>query len=185
MEEDRWHVQCLRFHLPRIYIYIVHVIYIFIYIYIYISSCCTGFAATNPTRMTIYHRNVASSSTVSSRDETDETDPQPGRRGRVTDSIVPMARQAGRPRCFSHTIPFHATRRPRRRRRVHRSRSVARATHERSREQRRDKTTQPRGASHVPPLALIVEAVDAVDRRALVVAAQDEEVLRVPGMDSY
>ena len=29
------------------------------------------------------------------------------------------------------------------------------------------------------PLALVVEAVDAVDRRALVVAAQQEEVLRV------
>ena len=31
----------------------------------------------------------------------------------------------------------------------------------------------------VPALALVVEAVDAVDRRALVVAAQQEEVLRV------
>ena len=31
----------------------------------------------------------------------------------------------------------------------------------------------------VPPLALVVEAVDAVDRRALVVAAQQEEVFRV------
>ena len=31
----------------------------------------------------------------------------------------------------------------------------------------------------VAPLALVVEAVDAVDRRALVVAAQQEEVLRV------
>jgi len=31
----------------------------------------------------------------------------------------------------------------------------------------------------VPPLALVVEAVDAVDGRALVVAPQDEEVLRV------
>lgn len=31
----------------------------------------------------------------------------------------------------------------------------------------------------VTSLALIVEAVDAVDGRALVVAAQDEEVLRV------
>lgn len=31
----------------------------------------------------------------------------------------------------------------------------------------------------VSPLALVVEAVDAVDGRALVVAAEDEEVLRV------
>ena len=31
----------------------------------------------------------------------------------------------------------------------------------------------------VPPLALVVEAVDAVDRRALVVAAQKKEVFRV------
>jgi hypothetical protein len=31
----------------------------------------------------------------------------------------------------------------------------------------------------VAPLALVVEPVDAVDRRALVVAAQHEEVLRV------
>lgn len=31
----------------------------------------------------------------------------------------------------------------------------------------------------VAPLALIVEAIDAVDGRALVVAAQDEKVLRV------
>ena len=31
----------------------------------------------------------------------------------------------------------------------------------------------------VPPLALIVEAVDTVDRSALVVSAKDEEVLRV------
>lgn len=31
----------------------------------------------------------------------------------------------------------------------------------------------------VPPLALIVEPIDAVDRGAFVVTAQDEEVLRV------
>lgn len=31
----------------------------------------------------------------------------------------------------------------------------------------------------VPPLALVVEAVNAVDRRALVVASEDEEVLGV------
>ena len=31
----------------------------------------------------------------------------------------------------------------------------------------------------VPPLALVVEAIDTVDGGALVVAAQDEEVLRV------
>ena len=31
----------------------------------------------------------------------------------------------------------------------------------------------------VTTLALVVEAIDAVDRRALVVAAQDEEILRV------
>ena len=40
--------------------------------------------------------------------------------------------------------------------------------------------TRSRSRGGSPSLALVVEAIDAVDRRALVVTAEDEEVFRVP-----